>query len=269
MAKIPYVTQKIFSELTPSSVGVIGSFRDGSPEVSTDLATIQNSSRFREGLTRLLLNGSSPVLEDFNGLLFLLTSQIRRIQRTGIGEWMSSILYQEGDVVTCEGDAYVCLADDTSSSPLNIYDGASWRLLANRTLFADRPAATTVNLSGSGSSFNPTDIGFASNTFALKKGHNKISGLVHASMGAGAVAGLYALITTVKVSGNPVASSQTSFYKAAGTSTHSLGFSLLQPLASDQNVTIDFSLSFPGAFTASVGGISSTMRPFIDITRIL
>lgn len=269
MAKTPYVMQKRFGELTPSKIGVVGSFADGNPQTSTDLADIQDSARFSEGLTRILVNGASPTVEDFNGILYLLTSQIRRMQRTGLGEWLSSLVYSEGDVITFEGNAFISLADDNFLNSPSDYTAGFWHLLGNKTYFYESPTGVSKAVSNSVPTFDMSDLGFASDNITLNQGASEINISVPLKINSSATAGVYSVRMRVENPGGATIEEQfNTFYTGTGGMEIDCRFSFLRGANSPFNITPKFAILFPGTFSGSVGGYASARNPSASATRI-
>lgn len=268
MAKTPYVMQKRFGELTPSKIGVVGSFADGNPQTSTDLADIQDSARFSEGLTRILVNGASPTVEDFNGILYLLTSQIRRMQRTGLGEWQSGLIYSEGDIVSYNGCVFISTIDDNYvHSPADALTSNDWRLIAAPKNSCRVTSEVTLTTTTSATfTLAPTELGFKG------PGLFRISGAMNAafnSYGTGnELRGYYWLregATTLCVS----------YFNRR---VDSLSFQDTIPFDMALNISTDteFSglsfgvnlLALPSSSSISIGGNTSQGQRCIEIERI-
>lgn len=165
MAQLPRKFQRIFAETAGTDeVGVVGSRASGTPATSKDLDVIQSNNRFIQGwfLTtiRQTLTGGIradlPASEDFNGLLFLLTSQLQYLFQNGIPEWLDDAnqrYYENISFVQVNGDVYQAIQGDDGAN-INAQQNPAtspdwWRLIWSRTSTAFYRAivgAETINL---------------------------------------------------------------------------------------------------------------------------
>lgn len=98
MAKLSRVNQKVFGETGGTSeFGAFGSDALGTPTTTKNLDTIQSLAPFLQGLYAATASANEPPrIQDFNGLFFLLFSQLRYIFQNGIPEWVSTAEYYDG-----------------------------------------------------------------------------------------------------------------------------------------------------------------------------
>ena len=165
MAQLPRKFQRIFAETAGTDeVGVVGSRASGTPTTSKDLDVIQSNNRFVQGwfltTVRQTLTGGVqadlPASEDFNGLLFLLTSQLQYLFQNGIPEWLDDAnqrYYENISFVQVNGDVYQAIQGDDGAN-INAQQNPTtspdwWRLIWSRTSTAFYRAivgAETINL---------------------------------------------------------------------------------------------------------------------------
>ena len=165
MAQLPRKFQRIFAETAGTDeVGVVGSRASGTPTTSKDLDVIQSNNRFVQGwfltTVRQTLTGGVladlPASEDFNGLLFLLTSQLQYLFQNGIPEWLDDAdqrYYENVSFVQVNGDVYQAIQGDDGAN-INAQQNPTtspdwWRLIWSRTSTAFYRAivgAETINL---------------------------------------------------------------------------------------------------------------------------
>lgn len=166
MALLPRKRQRIFAETAGTDeVGQVGSRAAGTPVTSKDLDVIQANNRFIQGwfltTVRQTLTGGVqadlPASEDFNGLLFLLSSQLQYLFQHGIPEWLDDAnerYYENVSFVQVNGDVYQAIQGDDGAN-INAQQNPTtspdwWRLIWSRTSTAFYRAivgAETINLS--------------------------------------------------------------------------------------------------------------------------
>jgi hypothetical protein len=150
MARLPRKDQKIFGGSLPASgnIAQVGSTVTGTPVYSTDLDTIQSLSAFLNGFSAQVVNGTaSPVLQEFNALLRMLTQQVAYGFQLGIAEWNSTTEYHTGSMAQDgAGVLYVSLIDNNVGNLLT--DTNDWEPYANRVLQNPRTAKAWVSFNG-------------------------------------------------------------------------------------------------------------------------
>lgn len=118
MAAIPRKAQKVFGSTYASSpsgnIAQIGSTAGGSPVYSSDLDTIQSLTAFLNGFASQTVKNSSPVLQEFNALMLMLTQQIAYLLQNGIPEWLTSEPYFNGNVCRVGSVLYTSLTDNNT-----------------------------------------------------------------------------------------------------------------------------------------------------------
>ena len=137
--RAPRKTNIPFGDTSPADIGVFGSLAQGVPEESTDPATIQSLSPWRDGWKAAILGLNNPAIEDFNAFCFVAMYQIGYLLRNGIPEWDADTEYFNGDYVKGAGVPppgqpgvsviYRCVTSSDSSS-VNEDPGSnpqSWR----------------------------------------------------------------------------------------------------------------------------------------------
>lgn len=126
MAGIPRKTQKIFGgSLTPTgNLGVPGSTADGATTWSSDLATLQANARYLQGFAQVCVGQSSPVMEEFNSLLYILTTQIGYLLERGLPEYDPLTTYNLDDQCRVGSAEYISLVDNNTGNAVT--DTAKW-----------------------------------------------------------------------------------------------------------------------------------------------
>lgn len=144
MAKLPVAFQKIFAGgISPAgNVAQPGSTVTGTPVYTADPATLQALAAWADGLASQLINApgglSSPVLEELNGILLLLTYQIAYLKQAGIPEWDVAVTYYIGSFANVAGVPYVSKTDDNVGNDPTI-DSTNWKTYASTLLGASDP----------------------------------------------------------------------------------------------------------------------------------
>lgn len=123
MAQQTRVVQRIFGETGASNdFAQIGSAAAGTPLLTKDPTVMQQLAQYSEGLLGTSINQGDtilPRLEDFNSLLFLVTTQLAYILQNGIPEWINSVdqrYYANVSFVTVGGDVYQAILGDDSTN---------------------------------------------------------------------------------------------------------------------------------------------------------
>lgn len=130
MSKLPVVLQKIFAgALSPGgNIAQPGSTAGGTPIYSSDPVVLQALAAWVNGIQAQLINApgglSSPVLEEFNALLLVLSYQIAYLKQAGIAEYDPTVIYYTGSYAQVAGVLYRSRTDanvgnDPTSSPSN------------------------------------------------------------------------------------------------------------------------------------------------------
>ncbi len=122
MAKLPAKDQKIFGgSLTPSgNVAVIGSTATGTPTYSSDITVIQSLAAYLTGFSSQVVNGTaSPVLQEFNAILRMITQQLAFLLERGSSEWTATKTYYIGALSQDgAGQFYVSQTDSNTGNAL-------------------------------------------------------------------------------------------------------------------------------------------------------
>lgn len=113
MAKLTRVHQKVFAVNSPNDdMEVFGAAAEGTPTLTKDPEQIQSLNAFERGWGYAVLGPLNPLLEDRNGLDFLITRQIAYLLQQGVAEWNSATEYHKGSIVNVNGKLMVSIADD-------------------------------------------------------------------------------------------------------------------------------------------------------------
>lgn len=119
MAEISRVKQKIFAKNADANdLGVVGSKSAGTPDYSTDVATLQSLAQFETGLRSMVTPTDAPYLQDQNSLFYIITSQLAYLFQAGVPAWEAATEYFTGkSYVNYNGRIYVALQDSTNKTP--------------------------------------------------------------------------------------------------------------------------------------------------------
>lgn len=126
MPAIARKTAKIFGGSLAASLNVakFGSLAAGSPAYSIDPADIQ-TAEWLLGWAAAVVGNNSPALQDFNGVLLVLSRQIAYLLQSGVPEWDSGTTYFIDQFCRKSGILYVSLVDNnTANDPAT--PGANW-----------------------------------------------------------------------------------------------------------------------------------------------
>lgn len=131
MSNLPRKLQKIFGGGIGSASGnvaVIGSTADGVPAYSFDLDAIQSNLRYLQGFAAQTVGNSSPVLQEFNAILLMLTQQVAYLMQKGVAEWLATETYYIGNFASVVGVIFVSKTDNNIGNPVT--DTNNWQTLA-------------------------------------------------------------------------------------------------------------------------------------------
>jgi hypothetical protein len=134
MSKISRVTQLIFgSNAGANQIAQFGSYTAGSPEFTTNPATIQALAEYVDGWFSAVLQGNSPAIEDMNALCYLYAYQLAYLMQAGVAEWDSATVYYLNSMVNYGGVIYYSLIDsNTNNIPSST--PSDWKVLASNPM---------------------------------------------------------------------------------------------------------------------------------------
>ncbi len=133
--------QLIFSsENINNNVAVFGSkAQTGTMEFSNDPNIIQginnNGINWNNGWSSAVLNGNSPLMEDFNAVSYVNSYNLAYLLQKGIAEWSENTTYFKGNICMVinsknEPNLYYSYTDNNKgNNPINDTDGNNWRIL--------------------------------------------------------------------------------------------------------------------------------------------
>jgi hypothetical protein len=127
MAKIVRKNQKVFAGSVPVSnvVAQFGSFKNATPNYSSDLDTIQALNAWGEGWASAVVNNYAPPMQDFNAVFYTITKQLAYIMQNGLVYWNAATTYYIGSLVSDDvGGVYMSLVDDNLNKALT--DSTKW-----------------------------------------------------------------------------------------------------------------------------------------------
>lgn len=136
MAKITRKLQKVFaSGAGATGITEYGSPATGTPVYTTDLDDIQSLTAWDGGWSSAALAGSEiPTFQDFNGLMYTTTNQIKYIMQEGLCEYLSTEEYHTNSIVKKAGtyELYGSLINDNVGNALpSQVDDANWEYLGD------------------------------------------------------------------------------------------------------------------------------------------
>ena len=104
MAKIERKTQKIFcADAETTELAVFGTMKNivnnEQPVYSNDVETLQSNAAFLLGFQSAVVSGFAPFLEELNGVLYVITTQLAYLLTNGIPEYDENTTYFIGDMV--------------------------------------------------------------------------------------------------------------------------------------------------------------------------
>jgi hypothetical protein len=148
MAKIVRKNQKVFAGSVPVSnvVAQFGSFKNATPNYSSDLDTVQDLDAWGEGWASAVVNNYAPPLQDFNAVFYTITKQLAYIMQNGLAYWNAATTYYIGSLVSDDvGGVYMSLVDDNLNQALT--DGTKWLNFYSRkvTVISTSANYTVVN----------------------------------------------------------------------------------------------------------------------------
>jgi hypothetical protein len=179
--KLSRVTQYIFGSSAGSDeISQFGSLAAGSPEFTTNLATIQSLSQYLEGWFAGVISGNSPAIEDMNALFYLTTTQLSYLFQEGIPEYDSNTVYYQYSVCQTSGTLYQATYGSASGfSGIQPPNGSYWTLLSALPAIAN----DTVLGNTSGSSEVPGSLTGSQITALLSQFTTSAQGVVPGSGG--------------------------------------------------------------------------------------
>ena len=99
MATLTRQTQKIFGgNANADMLAVFGSMKTGTPQYSTNLATLQ-STAYTQGWSEAILNDKAPYLEEMNAVQYGLSYQIAYLLQQGVPQYDANTEYSATSLV--------------------------------------------------------------------------------------------------------------------------------------------------------------------------
>lgn len=129
MARLERLTAKVFADSAPADeIGQFGSALLGTKVLTSDVATIQGLSAYNNGWgSAVISNRNYPTMQEFNGILKVMSYQTAYQMQEGIPEYDSSTTYFKGSVVKVNISGTVQVPDGqggyvlTSSTDVHFY----------------------------------------------------------------------------------------------------------------------------------------------------
>lgn len=172
MSILTKVSHKIFGSLASyGQLGKFGSFKNGSPEYATDIATsesqnikdIQSLSNFEAGLYDSIVGNGAPLKQDINAVLRHTSRQVGYLYQAGIPEWDAETVYYSGSIVRYGAALYIAGSQNSNDAP----PGVNWSFFLRQ----DKNSITDNSGSWTNSSSNtPTQVTNLSASFTSNGG---------------------------------------------------------------------------------------------------
>lgn len=150
MARLTRVPAKVFASTanTSTDIGQFGSAKSGTKVYTGDVATIQALPAYEDGWADAVLTGRNyPTMQEFNGLLKVMSYQTAYTMQEGIPEYDASTVYFNGSVIKAlDADnkvvLYQSIVNNNLGNPLS--DTTKWELvqLGGVTVTYDAPTQT-------------------------------------------------------------------------------------------------------------------------------
>lgn len=144
MAKLLVKPQVVYAGgLAPAgNVAQPGSTVGGVTVYSGDPTTLQALAAWANGLAAQLNPASgglnSQVLEEMNGILYVLTYQLAYLKQAGVPEWDSTVAYYIGSIVQ-DGTGVLWVSKTDNNVGNALAAGANWKTYASTLLGASSP----------------------------------------------------------------------------------------------------------------------------------
>lgn len=149
MAKLTRVTAKVFADTANASdIGQFGSAKLGTKVLTSDVATIQALTAYEDGWADAVLTGRNyPTMQEFNGLLKVMSYQTAYTMQEGIPEYDANTVYYLGSVIKAlDIDNKVVLYQSIANNNVGnaLSDTTKWELvqLGGVTVTYDAPTQT-------------------------------------------------------------------------------------------------------------------------------
>lgn len=146
MPAYPRKVQKVFggSLSVPGNVAVIGSLQAGAVAYSGDVKTLQSLTNYDQGLNGTVVGNRVITLEEMNGLLYMLTSQVAYLMQSGIAEWDADTSYFVGNVVRGVGNGFIYTSLTDGNLNNAVTDTNNWAASIGSTPAAARMLSNQV-----------------------------------------------------------------------------------------------------------------------------
>lgn len=98
--QLPRKVQLLFGVAlsAPGNIAVVGSLQNGPVVYSDDVATLQGNANFEQGLQGVVVGNRSISLEEFMGMLRIITSNLGYALQSGVPEWNADTTYYVGNI---------------------------------------------------------------------------------------------------------------------------------------------------------------------------
>jgi hypothetical protein len=155
MAKLAVKPLKIFgSALSPTgNVAQHGSTAAGAAVYSDDPTVLQALAAWINGYAAAVINTgggqSSPVLEELNAILYVLTYTLAYLKEEGIAEWDATVNYQTSSFAT-DGAGVIYHSKTADNLNHALSNGTYWETLASMLSLAAMAKPTPIPISAMG-----------------------------------------------------------------------------------------------------------------------
>ena len=163
MARIyPVVPHKVFgggASAAVKGIAQFGSKQTGTPDYSTNIATIQALAAWLQGWAGAVVQGQVPPLEELNAAFLEPSYQIASLFECGIPDWNSGITYSQYSFCQLNGVVYISqtnanLNNNPASSPTN------WNVLPQGSYYGGTATGFpyTLTVSNLPANLNPASL---------------------------------------------------------------------------------------------------------------
>ena len=100
MAQLPRVPQNIFCETAQENqTAVFGTMKTGTGTFTSDIAQLMSNSAWQSGFSEAVIANYAPFMEEFNGILKVITQQLAYIFQNGVAAYDANTTYYKGSYV--------------------------------------------------------------------------------------------------------------------------------------------------------------------------
>lgn len=142
---------QLFANNAPAqdNISVFGSLASNNPQFTKDIEAVQSLPAFLQGWASAITGDSSPAMEDFNGLFYVLFYQMAYLFQKGIAQWKSTTDYYKGSFTTDgNGALYVSIVDNNVGNDPATDNGTHWNKFPTPAEVASKVAKAGDTMTG-------------------------------------------------------------------------------------------------------------------------